>query len=94
MATRSSAELASRTEIGFCGNPLKIKLISNSNLHDMPNPSPTTSFQSSQFISSQQNANFQDYESLVLRKMRQAEERKRLEQEILEQDELENLTTK
>ena len=90
MAKQASADMASRVERGFAQIPLKCKLIegttesSNTNVEKQnigqsfePAPSP------------QSNSNFQDYETLVLRKMRQAEERKRLEQEILEQDKLE-----
>ena len=90
MAQKSSAEMASRVERGFAEVPLKCKLIdgvSNSGSANTEQPKITPSYEP--VLTSQSNSNFQDYETLVLRKMRQAEERKRLEQEILEQDRLE-----
>ena len=90
MATRTSAEMASNMESGFEQAPLKVKLLENSvpsvaNIHMQANTQNENHAFSSQYTAS----NFQDHETLVLRKMRQAEERKKLEQEIREQDELE-----
>ena len=91
MALRSSAEMASTTERGFAGNPLKIKLIADSiQSHET---SSSNADQSNNISTTQQTSSFQDYESLVLRKMRQAEERKRLEEEILLQDKLDEGAT-
>lgn len=91
MATTSSAGMASNVERGFVQIPLKCKLIEsdpelasvgNADRPNITQPTESTS-------TTQSNSNFNDYETLVLRKMRQAEERKKLEQEILEQDKLE-----
>ena len=91
MAVRSSAELASNTERGYQGNPLKNKLLFDDEQPYVDNLSTKAKIEEEpQYCSSQNNVgDFQNYESLVLRKMRQAEERKRLEQEILQQDKLE-----
>ena len=96
MAQKSTADMASRVERGFVQIPLKCKLIEGGPESvscvnaDTPNitqsTEPTSTLQS--------NSNFNDYETLVLRKMRQAEERKKLEQEILEQDKLEEQSLK
>ena len=90
MAVRTSAEMASSMETGFEQAPLKVKLLENSvpsvaNIHMQANTQNENHAFSSQYTAS----NFQDHETLVLRKMRQAEERKKLEQEIRAQDELE-----
>ena len=91
MAVRTSAEMASSMETGFEQAPLKVKLLESSvpsvpNIHMQASNENVNHAFSSQYTAS----NFQDHETLVLRKMRQAEERKKLEQEIREQDELEN----
>lgn len=92
MANKSSAEMASRVETGFAKVPLKCKLIEGVAESGGGNVNKSTNDQSAKPNTIQQaNSNFQDYETLVLRKMRQAEERKRLEQEILEQDKLEGV---
>lgn len=90
MAARTSAEMASSIETGFEQAPLKVKLLeisvpSVANIHMQANTQNENHAFSSQYTAS----NFEDHETLVLRKMRQAEERKKLEQEIREQDELE-----
>ena len=90
MTARTSAEMASSMETGFEQAPLKVKLLENSvpsvaNIHMQANTQNENHAFSSQYTAS----NFQDHETLVLRKMRQAEERKKLEQEIRAQDELE-----
>ena len=90
MAARTSAEMASSMETGFEQAPLKVKLLENSvpsvaNVHMQANTQNENHAYATQYTAS----NFQDHETLVLRKMRQAEERKKLEQEIREQDELE-----
>jgi len=77
MAKQASADMASRVERGFAQIPLKCKLIegvtesSNANVEKQNigqsfEPAPTP----------QSHSNFQDYETLVLRKMRQAEKKK------------------
>ena len=93
MADQLSAEMAAKIEQGFAGNPLTIKLLQDV---DHKTPAEGDSKEKNKVTNHQTNAvhnnsavNFQDYENLVLRKMRQAEERKRLEQEILEQDKIE-----
>ena len=86
MASRSSADLASKTERGFENNPLKTKLLLDNDGDTTTGEKGTKAENNPVFSSAQPTQNFQHYESLVLRKMRQAEERKRLEQEMLEQD--------
>ena len=94
MAALPSAEMASRNERGFEHNPLKVKLILDSMPSDKAEPSYRDNMeQSTNSFTTQESSNFQDYESLVLRKMRQAEERKRLEQEIIEQEKLEETSS-
>ena len=91
MAALSAAEMASGNERGFEHNPLKVKIILDSMPNNIEEPSHRTNIeQSTNSFAAQQSSNFQDYESLVLRKMRQAEERKRIEQEIIEQEKLED----
>ena len=75
MATNSSADMASKVERGFVQIPLKCKLIESDpelasvGNADGPNiihpTEPTSTLQS--------NSNFNDYETLVVRQMRQAE---------------------
>ena len=90
MATTSSADMASKVERGFVQIPLKCKLIEGGPESVCSGNADTPNIQSTEPTSTlQSNSNFNDYETLVLRKMRQAEERKKLEQEILEQDKLE-----
>ena len=94
MAALPSAEMASRNERGFEHNPLKVKVILDSIPNNMTKPSYKANMaQSTNSFTAEQSSNFQDYESLVLRKMRQAEERKRLEQEIIEQEKLEETSS-
>ena len=85
-----SAELASSTERGYADHPLKVKLIQDSLQENVESTSRNKTTQSTDKVSAEESSNFQDYESLVLRKMRQAEERKRLESEIMEQDKLQD----
>ena len=80
MKTQSSALTASKIETGFSDNRLKIKVLGAQETPAQQNRVATG------FV--MEPNEFNDYESLVMRQMRQAEERKRLEAEILAQDKL------
>lgn len=73
--TRQAAEMAIAYEVGVSKNPLKITWVTE------PNSKSTGS--AAGFSAT---VNERDYESLVLRQMRQAEERKRLIEEMLKND--------
>ena len=82
--------LAADIEKGFDENPLKVSLLSppeNSSSHGQnyaKSEPPKTSFDNTnQFQSA---SNFNDYENLVMRQLRQEEERKRLIEEMRRQD--------
>merc|ERR1719361_462349 len=73
MTARTSAEMASSMETGFEQAPLKVKLLEHpvpsvANIHMQANTQNENHAFSSQYTAS----NFQDHETLVLRKMRQA----------------------
>ena len=81
---------AADIEKGFDENPLKVSLLSppeNSSSHGQNYPKsepPKNSFDNTnQFQSA---SNFNDYENLVMRQLRQEEERKRLIEEMRRQD--------
>ncbi|XP_065111306.1 dnaJ homolog subfamily C member 17 [Paramisgurnus dabryanus] len=82
-ATVKSADLAFRNESGLTGNPLKITW-----LEGQPDPASHLNTPSDVFSSSQGPLrNERDYESVVLMRLRQAEERKRLIEEMKREDE-------
>jgi len=80
MSLKSAAVMASKIETGFADSPFKVKLLDPAE-SDQPRKVPSQ--QSEKQFDSQ---SFSDYETMVMRQMRQAEERKRLEAEILAQD--------
>ena len=83
MKSRSAAQLASQIETGYSDNQFKVKLLGGEAEFKPSRPAavPVTN---DSFGSSEKS--FNDYETLVMRQMRQAEERRRLEAEILAQD--------
>jgi len=84
MSSRQSAIDAVTIERGFSENPLKLKpLESDGGKTDSPVPN---SFSTS---SARNNpaGSFDDFETLVMRQLRQQEERKRLIAEMMKQDE-------
>ena len=87
MKTLEAAKMAVSIERGFLDNPLKVKLLGDKddNEPDQAVP-PSNSFQPS--VNQFQNnvSNFNDYETLVMRQLRQEEERKRLIEEMKRQD--------
>ena len=89
MCTPFAADMASKIEIGFSECPLKVKLLGAENSTKMP-PRQEELFPSASSTSSSAFDNElsreTDFESLVMRKMRQEEERKRLMKEMMEQD--------
>jgi len=94
MKSRSAAAMASKIETGFSESPFKVKLLDNHPSEDSHAARPTQTTSAKQMFTSAVGAasdaasekQFCDYETLVMRQMRQAEERKRLEAEILAQD--------
>lgn len=72
--TRSAAEMAVQLEIGLPGNPLKLEFI------DKDNNVRPSSYSKSDTIKDT------DFESVVLMKMRQAEERKKLIEQMMKED--------
>ncbi|KAK7153472.1 hypothetical protein R3I93_011399 [Phoxinus phoxinus] len=86
-ASVKAADLAIKNEIGLTGNPLKISWLEGQSA-----PPPAHSDSSDGLYSAAQSClrNERDYESVVLMRLRQAEERKRLIEEMRreEDDEL------
>lgn len=70
------ANMAAKIETGFFGNPLKVKSLEAAEEEEKQNEQP----KASQDVGS-------DFESLVLRKLRQEEERKRLIAQMMAEDE-------
>lgn len=70
--SRSAAEMAVQLEIGLPGNPLKLEFVNKDH-------QPSNTYQSSTIKDT-------DFESVVLMKMRQAEERKRLIEQMMKED--------
>ena len=93
MCTPFAADMASKIEVGFSECPLKIKLLGEENSTKMPQKQeqlfPSASSASSSAFDNELSRET-DFESLVMRKMRQEEERKRLIKEMMEQDEKED----
>ena len=86
MSSRQSAIDAVNIERGFADSPLKIKLLEREEKTSVaPGPAPQTTFQAPG-ASSTFSGSFNDYETLVMRQMRQQEERKRLIAEMMKQD--------
>lgn len=73
--TRNAAEMAVQLEIGLPENPLKLEFVDKDN-----NQRPSNNYQSSTIKET-------DFESVVLMKMRQAEERKKLIEQMMKEDE-------
>ena len=93
MCAPFAADMASKIEVGFSECPLKVKLIGEVNSSTtaprqedlFPSASSTSSSAFDNELSRET-----DFESLVMRKMRQEEERKRLIKEMMEQDQKED----
>ncbi|XP_051723338.1 dnaJ homolog subfamily C member 17-like [Ctenopharyngodon idella] len=82
-ASVKAADLAIKNEIGLTGNPLKITWLEGQ-------PAPTSHIDNTESYSSQSCLrNERDYESVVLMRLRQAEERKRLIEEMKREEEQE-----
>lgn len=71
--TRSAAEMAVQLEIGLPENPLKLEFVDKDNVRPSSNHHSATIKET-------------DFESVVLMKMRQAEERKRLIEQMMKED--------
>ena len=82
------AEMAVKREKGFSGNPLRAKLILDTAMRQMASSLPNEESLADHIKPLQHESKSYDYESLELRKIRQAEERKRLEREIIEEEQL------
>jgi DnaJ family protein C protein 17 len=91
MASRQSAVDAVNIERGFAENPLKLRLLEPEAAKNSPaSAAATAGGGASVFSGSSVPAaaeSFGDYETLVMRQLRQQEERKRLIAEMLKQDE-------
>ncbi|XP_064599788.1 dnaJ homolog subfamily C member 17-like [Liolophura sinensis] len=87
-----AAILAVQNEIGLPENPLTLTWLEGqpTRTPDIQVPPFGHQFSSQTSTDQQVLSNERDFESLVLRKLRQAEERKRLAQEIAKQDEEDN----
>ncbi|XP_067223055.1 dnaJ homolog subfamily C member 17 [Chanodichthys erythropterus] len=84
-ASVKAADLAIKNEIGLTGNPLKITWLEGQ-------PAPTSHTDNTESYSSQSCLRSErDYESVVLMRLRQAEERKRLIEEMKREEEQETL---
>nr|XP_040582853.1 dnaJ homolog subfamily C member 17-like [Lepeophtheirus salmonis]XP_040582854.1 dnaJ homolog subfamily C member 17-like [Lepeophtheirus salmonis] len=84
MKDSNAASIAAKIETGYMDNPLKIKIVSeNDKKSTTPQVMP---FETPQTASTLQSDN--DYETLVMRKLRQAEERKKLIKEMIKNDEI------
>ncbi len=81
----SGAQMAVNIEKGFPGNPLKVKLLGGDESAQEAAAPQASTFNNDTNLN-QTSQSFDDYESLVMRKMRQEEERKRLIEEIKRQD--------
>jgi len=90
MKSRSAAAMASKIETGFSESPFKVKLLDDHPSEDRPTQTTSAKQMFNSAVGAASDAasekQFCDYETLVMRQMRQAEERKRLEAEILAQD--------
>lgn len=75
-SSREASEMAISYEKGNLDNPLKLEWLSETSKKNNENPKTSTS-------STIKDA---DYESLVLRQLRQAEERKRLIEQMMKED--------
>ena len=76
------ARMAVNIETGFAENKLKIKGLWETETETVSQPEPSSN------VSSEQTSNGlnRDFESLVMRKLRQEEERKRLIKQMMEED--------
>ena len=87
MHLEHSATISVKIEKGFPGNPLRCKLISDKAVPCYTSSTNFGNHDPASIITSHHRNNCFDYESLMSRKMRQAEERKRLEREMIEDEE-------
>ena len=92
MCTPLAADMASKIEVGFAECPLKVKLLGEERSSAKPQRQETlfpSAASSSSSAFDNELSRETDFESLVMRKMRQEEERKRLIKKMMEQDEKE-----
>ena len=85
MSTKQSAVDAVNIERGFADHPLKIKLLEDSTkkVPESYRKVPESVAAAAQKVPE----SFQDFETLVMRQMRQQEERKRLIEQMMKQEE-------
>jgi DnaJ family protein C protein 17 len=88
MSTRQSAVDAVNIERGFADNPLKLKMLDDGSSKKVPAESSSSRVQVAAESSAQKVAaeSFQDFETLVMRQMRQQEERKRLIEQMMKEE--------
>ena len=85
METKEAAEFAVNIERGFAENPLKIKLLEGS-----AEKSSSSKKEPSTSSATPVTDSFQEFETLVMRQMRQQEERKRLIAEMMKNEDEDN----
>jgi DnaJ family protein C protein 17 len=83
MSTKQAAADAVNIERGFADHPLKIKLLDSGEDKHSKVSNVISSSSSAQKVAE----SFQDYETLVMRQLRQQEERKRLIEQMLKDEE-------
>jgi DnaJ family protein C protein 17 len=88
MSTRQSAVDAVNIERGFADNPLKLKMLDDGSKKKVAAESSSSRVQVAAESSAQKVAaeSFQDFETLVMRQMRQQEERKRLIEQMMKEE--------
>ena len=81
------AEMAVKMERGFCGNPLKLKLISETTApHSIRSEAKIEDSATQTTSYAHRDFNLYAHESLVSRKIRQAKEREEIEHEIMKRE--------
>ena len=86
METKEAAEFAVNIERGFAENPLKIKLLEGSSAEKSSSSKKESCASSATPVTD----SFQEFETLVMRQMRQQEERKRLIAEMMKNEDGDN----
>jgi DnaJ family protein C protein 17 len=87
MSTRQSAVDAVNIERGFADNPLKLKMLDEGSSKKVAAESSSSRVQVAAENSAQKvPESFQDFETLVMRQMRQQEERKRLIEQMMKEE--------
>ena len=88
LSTHQSAVDAVNIERGFADNPLKLKMLDDGSSKKVPAESSSSRVKVAAENSAQKvpAESFQDFETLVMRQMRQQEERKRLIEQMMKEE--------